>query len=233
MKNRILKQIPNLITLSRIISSILATITFISGNFPFAIGLYVYSAISDALNGIAARKLNAFSELGRKLDAASDKLFILSLILPTIVLGNYLMMLPFSLEGIIAINNLKMNKKCKRVVTERIGKFKTSILFPTMILGLIACKVPVFNIILLPFVAITTNLQYKTLKQYQKQFVERQEGTYIEVDNNKVFSKEVSLKDNLLYLRNELMNYIYYEEPINNSINYPINHEVKRKELKR
>ena len=111
MKNKIIKNIPNFITVSRIITSLLASLSFILGNFGLSIGLYIYSASSDFFDGFLARKLNAFSELGRKLDAISDKLFMLSLLLPTIILGNYLMLIPFVFESLISLNNLKKYKQ--------------------------------------------------------------------------------------------------------------------------
>ena len=98
MKNKIIKNIPNMITISRISASFLACIMFILGNFPVSLGFYVYAACSDAVDGYFARKLNATSELGRKLDAISDKLFVLSLIFPSIFMGNYLMLIPLFLE---------------------------------------------------------------------------------------------------------------------------------------
>ena len=61
MKYNIIKSIPNIITFSRIISSLLASAFFVGGNLPLALGLYVYAAISDAFDGLAARKLNASS----------------------------------------------------------------------------------------------------------------------------------------------------------------------------
>ena len=78
MKNKIIKNIPNAITTSRIISSIVGAISFILGNYYLSFGTYIYGAISDFFDGLAARKLNAYSEFGRKLDAVSDKLFALS-----------------------------------------------------------------------------------------------------------------------------------------------------------
>lgn len=226
MINKLLKNLPNAITISRIISSIMASIVFIFGNFWVSFGLYIYSAVSDFFDGFAARKLNAFSEFGRKLDAISDKIFILSLILPTIVLGNYLMIVPFVLEGIISLNNLKRSNKDIRIVTERVGKFKTAMLFPTMILGLLSSKFPILNFVLLPFIGITTQLQYKTFKAYEKQEKERIEGVYEETNNNnKVFYKEMSTKENLINLRNELMSYVYYD--------YNIDYKPKRKERKK
>lgn len=219
MKYKIFKNIPNFITVSRIITSLLASLSFILGNFGLSIGLYIYSASSDFFDGFLARKLNAFSELGRKLDAISDKLFMLSLLLPTIILGNYLMLIPFVFESLISLNNLKSNKQNIRIVTERVGKFKTAMLFPTMILGLISSRIPILIFPLIPFIGVTTTLQYKTFKSYQKQKEERLENKYIEEKNNNiVFSKELSVKENLINLRNELVTYIYYDDIAKNKV---------------
>ena len=56
MKNKIIKNIPNMITISRISSSFLACIMFILGNFPVSLGFYVYAACRDAVDGYFARK---------------------------------------------------------------------------------------------------------------------------------------------------------------------------------
>lgn len=225
MINKLLKNLPNAITMSRILSSILASITFIFGNFWVSLGLYIYSAISDFFDGFAARKLNAFSEFGRKLDAISDKIFVLSLLFPTIILGNYLMLIPFVLETMISLKNLNNNKNNIRIVTERVGKFKTAMLFPTMILGLLSSKIPFLNFILIPFIGVTTELQYKTFKAYERQEEARKEEKYEEVDNNKIFCKDISAKENLINLRNELILYMYYDTNIEN--------KPKRKERKK
>ena len=81
MKN-IKKYIPNLVTITRIISCICGATLFTLGNIPLAISSYVYGAVSDAFDGFLARKLNAVSETGKKLDAVSDKIFALSLLIP-------------------------------------------------------------------------------------------------------------------------------------------------------
>lgn len=227
MRNNIIKNIPNAVTISRIVASVLAGLTFVSGNLGLSIGLYIYAALSDAIDGFLARKLNAYSELGRKLDTISDKLFVGALVIPSLCLGNVLMLIPLVYEAVISFYNLKGTKEVKRVVTERIGKFKTALLFPTLILGLIACHIPIIYALLIPSLMGTVNLQHKTLKAYTKQVEERKKGEYIETDVSKVYDKELSLKDNLISLRNELMTYMYLEDYDNNK------HKVKRKELKK
>ena len=206
MKNKIIKNIPNMITISRISASFLACIMFILGNFPVSLGFYVYAACSDAVDGYFARKLNATSELGRKLDAISDKLFVASLIFPSIIMGNYLMLIPLFLETKIAYINLKTTKLTNRAITEKVGKLKTIVLFPTIILGFIATRIPSMYFALLPFLITSLKLQGKTIEASQNQLAQRLNNEYQESDNN-VISRELGIVDNLNLLKNDLYNY--------------------------
>lgn len=206
MKNKIIKNIPNMITISRISASFLACIMFILGNFPVSLGFYVYAACSDAFDGYLARKLNATSELGRKLDAISDKLFVLSLIFPSIFMGNYLMLIPLFLETKIAYINLKTTRLTNRAITEKVGKLKTIVLFPTIILGFIATRIPSMYFALLPFLITSLKLQGKTIEASQNQLAQRLNNEYQESDNN-VISRELGIVDNLNLLKNDLYNY--------------------------
>ena len=206
MKNKIIKNIPNMITISRISASFLACIMFILGNFPVSLGFYVYAACSDAVDGYFARKLNATSELGRKLDAISDKLFVASLIFPSIIMGNYLMLIPLFLETKIAYINLKATKLTNRAITEKVGKLKTIVLFPTIILGFIATRIPSMYFALLPFLITSLKLQGKTIEASQNQLAQRLNNEYQESDNN-VISRELGIVDNLTMIKNDLYNY--------------------------
>ena len=107
VKDKIIKNIPNALTVSRIITSVIAAGAFITGNISLSIGLYTYGAVSDFFDGFLARKLDAFSDVGRKLDALADKLYAGSLLIPSICLGNLLMIIPLILELQISNINLK------------------------------------------------------------------------------------------------------------------------------
>lgn len=163
------KKIPNLITFSRIIACLSGAALFTLGNIPMAIVSYVYGAVSDAFDGYFARKLNAVSETGKKLDAVSDKIFALSLLIPSIILGNYLMILPLVLEGAISGINMYSNHKYHKTHTERIGKFKTIALFPTMILGLTIVEVTNLVIAFIPLLMVSTTLQVGSILAYKEQ----------------------------------------------------------------
>ena len=165
--NKMVKNIPNILTFSRIIASILAAGSFVTGNIMVAFLLYVYGGVSDFLDGIAARKLNAFSEFGRKLDTISDKLYAGSLLIPGILCGNLLMLIPLILELRIAYINLKGQKAGFKPETQRVGKIKTAALFPTIIVGLLATISPELYLLLWPLMVVSTNLQLNSITVYK------------------------------------------------------------------
>ena len=68
-----MKNLPNIITLSRIILSLslLGTHTFSQSFF----AIYTYCGVSDVLDGFLARKLNLSNEKGARLDSIADIIF--------------------------------------------------------------------------------------------------------------------------------------------------------------
>ncbi len=67
------KMIPNILTLLRIIGGV--ALIFLKPLDTAFFAVYTAAGLTDALDGFAARKLNASSELGKKLDSAADLLF--------------------------------------------------------------------------------------------------------------------------------------------------------------
>ena len=193
--------IPNMITISRIIACILGATFFTIGNIPTAIYCYLYGAFSDAVDGFLARKLNAITEFGKKLDPLSDKIYGLSLMIPSIILGNYLMIAPLVLEGIISSINVYSDIKYKKTRTEKIGKFKTAVLFPTMILGLLSTINLNLIIALLPMLVLSVNLQIKSIVAYTNQLNKNKE-IYNKENNVNPIEKEKnnSNKENIKVL---------------------------------
>lgn len=190
MKEKIKRNIPNMITISRLIASALAATFFVSGNYLGALGLYIYGAVSDAFDGMAARKLNAFTKLGRKLDPFSDKMYAASLLIPSILRGNIFMLLPTILELKISIENYQAMKKGISLETERVGKFKTASLFPTMILGLLSTIDPIFLIALAPVFGLSTYLQLESIKAYNQQFEIKQQ-TREKIDDDSILKEAI------------------------------------------
>jgi len=169
MMKKIINNIPNAITISRIISCLIGSILFSTGSTIPALGFYVYGAVSDAFDGFLARKLNAISDFGKKIDPISDKLYALSLMVPAIILGNYSMIITLVLEGLISGINIYSNVKYQKTHTEKVGKIKTIVLFPTMILGLLSTSYPSLYVAYLPSLIISSKFQADSMLAYYYQ----------------------------------------------------------------
>lgn len=165
---KITKQIPNILTFTRIIASILAGIFLLNNSFSIAISCYIYGAVTDAFDGFLARKLDAVSEFGKKLDPVSDKIFALSLTIPAIVLGNYALILSLVLETLIGVLNTYKELNNMHPHTLMIGKVKTVSLFPTMILGLLTTHIKTLYPVFYTFFGASTILQTASIKAYSK-----------------------------------------------------------------
>lgn len=72
------EQIPNIITVIRILS--IAPICWLlwRGSYSLALILLVLAGLSDALDGFLARRYGWFTRLGAMLDPVADKLFVVS-----------------------------------------------------------------------------------------------------------------------------------------------------------
>ena len=167
---RFKKMLPNIITISRIISLILGFIFFIKDNILISLILYVYGAVSDSIDGYLARRLDAYSKLGQYLDAISDKLYFLSLIIILLLNKKYLIIIPFIMEIIISIINYLIIKKNKKVFTERVGKFKTTLFMITLILGIISIKIYSFRYPYIVFLVLTIYFHIETIFAYINQY---------------------------------------------------------------
>ena len=199
--DKLKRNIPNIITISRIISLILGFIFFINDKIILSIIFYVYGGISDAFDGYFARKLSAYTKFGQYLDAISDKLYFLSLIIILLIYGNYLVILSLIMEIIISIVNYLILKKNKKVFTERVGKFKTTLLMIDLIIGIIAIKINYFIYPYIVFLILTLYFHFQTIFAYINQL------------NNKSSEKIVSfkgkkIKERVIFLVKEFIYYI-------------------------
>jgi cardiolipin synthase len=68
--------VPNTITVIRMLLVPLLTFLLLSGRFGEAIGVFLVAGMGDALDGYLARKLNQCTRLGAALDPMADKLLV-------------------------------------------------------------------------------------------------------------------------------------------------------------
>ena len=199
------RNIPNIITISRIVSLILGFVFFIKNKIILSLIFYIYGAVSDALDGYFARKLSAYSKFGQYLDAISDKLYFLSLMIILLIYKYYLIVIPLIIELIISVINYLILKKNKKVFTERVGKFKTTLLIIDLILGIISIKI---KEIIYPHIIVLLLVLYF---EFQTVFA------YINQLNNKSKEKIVNFKGKSIIERIKLLleEFIYYiKKPI-------------------
>lgn len=199
--DKLKRNIPNFITISRIISLILGFIFFVNNKIILSIIFYVYGGISDAFDGYFARKLSAYTKFGQYLDAISDKLYFLSLIIILLIYGNYLVILPLIMEIIISIVNYLILKKNKKVFTERVGKFKTTLLMIDLIIGIIAIKINYFIYPYIVFLILTLYFHFQTIFAYINQLNNKSSEKIVNF-------KEKKINERIIFLIKEFICYI-------------------------
>ena len=166
------RQIPNILTASRLFSPIFIIPSALSGNLILTAIFTIMFALTDAFDGYLARKLNCSSEFGRRLDAITDKVFAGSLLIPITILYP-LTLIVFILELVIAFINIDSQIENKDPKTNFIGKIKTCLLYPTIILAYLNTIVSINTIFLNSFILITVILQVLASIKYYTDYKKR------------------------------------------------------------
>lgn len=165
------KQIPNILTASRLLSPLLIIPAAITGNTALAAGAALGFGLTDLVDGKLADKLDARSELGADLDAFTDKIFAGTLLIGGAIFNPFLLA-NIALELMIAGINLKQKFSGKEPKSTQVGRVKTWFLFGLGGLGIIA---PALNLApaLLPGLALATAaMQGATIVSYIKKYDE-------------------------------------------------------------
>lgn len=126
---RIKMQIPNILTRSRILAPFILVPCALIGNFALATVLATLLGLTDFLDGFLARKWNATSNYGQKLDAISDKLFAIGIAIPFLITNPLLILPTIILETVIGSINFKSQIKGNNPKSTLLGKFKTTVLY--------------------------------------------------------------------------------------------------------
>ena len=172
------KQIPNILTSTRILSPFIIIPLAMTGNIVGTVITASIIASTDFFDGLIARKLNITSELGRELDAVSDKFFASALIIP-LILQSPIFLANIFFEGMIATTNLKAKIKGLEPKTIFIGKVKTFSLSISLILGYLNLFIPLDSSLVIGSIISTITLECITT------------ASYIIINSN----KEIEIKD--------------------------------------
>lgn len=159
------KQIPNMLTMLRLLAPFVIIPAFVLGNLPLAFASIIGFSLTDALDGFIARHFKLTSDLGKDLDAVADKIFAGTLLISiSIIEPIYLLLLSFEL----AIGSVGTYKKINsyNMKTCFIGKIKTILLDIAVILGIGATLINVPSLLLDSLCISTSLLQIITMKKY-------------------------------------------------------------------
>ena len=126
-KKKIKKQIPNILTLTRLFSPL---VIYFINNKKIVLLMLIFFSLTDFLDGYLARRYQSVSRFGAYLDALVDKVFALTLLI-VVLPNNYII---FALEIFIIMINLYAFYKKKFPKTIYIGKIKTVFLFLLIII---------------------------------------------------------------------------------------------------
>ena len=87
-----MRHLPNILTIFRVLASLVVPLLLFFGGDSWrlmAMVIFTAASISDWLDGMIARQLNAISTLGRMLDPIADKLLIAGCMVALIALDNW------------------------------------------------------------------------------------------------------------------------------------------------
>ena len=183
------KQIPNLLTLSRLFLIPFIVGNILSGNLITAGLISLGASATDFLDGKVARALDASSTFGAKLDAVVDKIFITTVTIPLFITNPYLI-IPVLLDMAIASINGYAHVLGIQTETSMIGKIKT-VFLDSLICSVFFTKFKVIDNISKALYFSTIALQLKTAKDYYKTYIKK---NFNNLDGSTLPKNEESLK---------------------------------------
>ena len=170
-KGRRHKQIPNLITLSRLVLSCFIPPLILSGGIVPAGIVASFALATDFIDGKIARKLNAVSEFGKNLDPVCDKLSAAILLAPLMIKLSPAMVsslcVNLGLEAGISLVNLNSKVKGNIPRTTIAGKIKTASLFFLLGSSYLSFSITKFTDAISWLEVFTLGLQTYTLAEYK------------------------------------------------------------------
>lgn len=195
------KQIPNMFTASRLLAPFLIIPAALCGNILLTAIFSSMFALTDAVDGFFAKKLNAKSEFGRKLDPISDKAFAGSLLIPLMFI-NPLTIINFIGEIVIASITINSEFSGNKPFTLHIGKAKTGSLYLTIALIYVCYAIGINPAIINFFIGSTTVLQVLSCYEYYKKYQEQERDKKLAIEEE-------------LYQQNKIEEQVQVEEKIN------------------
>ncbi|MBI1208149.1 MAG: CDP-alcohol phosphatidyltransferase family protein [Azospirillum sp.] len=141
--------LPNIITFGRLILVPMTVYAILVGEFDWAVAFFIIAGVSDAVDGILARLLNAQTALGGHLDPLADKALLVSVYLSLAQTGNlplWLVILVVSRDimiigGILLLYTLRLGPKMQPLTISKINTV-AQIALAALVLALLSAAQP-------------------------------------------------------------------------------------------
>jgi cardiolipin synthase (CMP-forming) len=151
VKNKLKMNIPNFLSLLRIILVPLIVIFLIQGSYAKALIVFVVAGLTDALDGAVARLLNKQTKLGSFLDPLADKILLSTCFIALAIFGlipSWLAVIVISRDFIIllGIATLSMMSVTYEIQPIFVSKVTTTLQIATVFFALLI-KAHNFNIV--------------------------------------------------------------------------------------
>ncbi len=173
--------LPNTITISRMLLAIPVAIMLIKDQYKWAVYLFLVASISDLLDGFLARKLNQQTKLGSILDPLADKILInytfviltsqgyIPTLLFAVVLSKDIILVAGSTIEVLSLKNLQEIK----IKASIFGKISTFFQIVVIILVFLEIFKVYFNKFVFSFfvystILLTTLALFSYINEYQK-----------------------------------------------------------------
>lgn len=170
---------PNLLTGFRLVIAPIIIILGLFGRVEMVLILTIVACLTDLFDGFFARKWNAVTQFGAKLDAISDKVFAASLLI-SLTKENNSLWLVVLFEICIALCNLYFYTKLKKAKTLMIGKIKTTSLFICIVCAFLEHFFHKFGFILRGLIYVTIHLQILAGISYILHYIQKIEKPTLE-----------------------------------------------------
>ena len=147
-----LKNIPNILTISRLLCCPIWLILFYFDFYIICLILIIYSAVSDYLDGYIARRYDASSIIGKILDPIADKLFACTVLISFI---------SDSRANVFVVTIILMREIIVSGLREALSKYNKSNLLEVTFLSKIKTTFQFFSIFILALVPINIEFSQK------------------------------------------------------------------------
>ncbi len=172
--------LPNAITISRMLLAIPIAIMLIKNQYKWAVYLFLVASISDLLDGFLARKLNQQTKLGAILDPLADKILInytfviltsqgyLPVLLFAVVLSKDIILVAGSIIEVLSLKNLQQIE-IKASVFGKISTFSQIVVIVLVFLKIfkIYFNKSVFSFFIYSTIFLTILALFSYINEYQ------------------------------------------------------------------